>query len=59
MGKLTEFIKDYFETTPEDKIRKDWEELKSYNEQGPDILDVINHYDRQPILGSGQLPTRI
>ena len=44
MGVLTEFVKNYFATTPEEQLRQDWEELKSYNAQGPDILDVIDNY---------------
>lgn len=46
MGKLTEYIKNYFETTPEDQLRQDWEELKVYNNQGPNIFDVINNYEQ-------------
>lgn len=47
MGKLTDFVKEYFATTPSEQLRQDWEELKAYNSQGPDILDVIGNYQTE------------
>ena len=46
MGKLAKISLKYLTETPSEQLAKDWEELKKYNEQGPDILDVINNYGR-------------
>lgn len=42
MGKLFEQLKEYFETTPKEQLDKDWEELKHWNEIGPDVTEFVN-----------------
>ncbi len=34
-------LKEYFENTPKEQLDKDWEELKEYNEIGPDMDEYI------------------
>lgn len=46
MGKLADKVLEYLNTTPSDQLHQDWEELKYYNTQGPNILDVISNYGR-------------
>lgn len=41
MGKLADLTKKYFDETPSELLKKDWEELKKYNKVGPNIEDVI------------------
>ena len=41
MKKVFESLKNYFENTPNEQIEKDWEELKKYNEIGPDIEEFL------------------
>lgn len=41
MKKVFESLKNYFENTPSEQIEKDWEELKKYNEIGPDIEEFL------------------
>lgn len=38
---LLQKLKEYFETTPKEQLDKDWEELKKYNEIGPDMDEYI------------------
>ena len=45
MGYIADFTEHYFSTTSPEQQKRDWEELKKYN-QGPNILDVINNYGR-------------
>lgn len=42
MGRLAEFAKEYFGNSTEEQLTRDWNELKAYNTQGPDILEVIS-----------------
>lgn len=42
MGKLLDFMTNYFKNSSTEQLEKDWDELKQYNENGPNILDVIN-----------------
>lgn len=42
MGKLYEQLKEYFETTPKEQLDKDWEELKHWNEIGPDVTEFVD-----------------
>lgn len=42
MKKVFESLKNYFENTPSEQIEKDWEELKKYNEIGPDIEEFLS-----------------
>ena len=44
MGKLAASVINYLKTSSSEQLRKDWEDLKKYNENGPNILDVINNY---------------
>lgn len=39
MGKLSESLKEYFETTPKEVLDKDWEEIKHLKEIGPDAIE--------------------
>lgn len=41
MKKVFKSLKNYFENTPSEQIEKDWEELKKYNEIGPDIEEFL------------------
>ena len=41
MSSLSEQLKDYFDNTPQEQLDKDWEELKHWNEIGPEIDDYI------------------
>lgn len=37
MGKLVENLKLYLESATEEQLAKDWDELKKYNEVGPNV----------------------
>lgn len=43
MGKLLDSLRDYFEHTPEDILKKDLEELEYLNEIGPDAIAYIEN----------------
>lgn len=43
MGKLLDSLRDYFEHTPEDILKKDLEELEYLNEIGPDAIEYCKH----------------
>ena len=34
-------LKHYFETTPQEVLYKDFEEIMSENQEGPDVLDIL------------------
>ena len=34
-------LKHYFETTPQEVLYKDFEEIMSENSEGPDMLDIL------------------
>lgn len=34
-------LEEYFRNTPKEQLDKDWEELKKYNEIGPDIDEFL------------------
>ncbi|MBP8934163.1 MAG: hypothetical protein KBG68_00455 [Prevotella sp.] len=34
-------LKRYFETTPQEVLDKDFEEIMSENQEGPDMLDIL------------------
>ena len=36
---VKEQLKDYFSNTPQEQLDKDWEELKHWNEIGPDVFE--------------------
>ena len=44
MGKLAEISLKYLTTTPPEKLSEDWSRLKKYNNNGPDMLAVLNNY---------------
>lgn len=46
MGKLAELSLQYFSNTPAEQLREDWENLKKFNDHGPDMLAVLNNYGR-------------
>ena len=50
MGKLADFVASYFDNTPEEVLEKDWDELKKYNEEGPDMIDVITNRGWSPAV---------
>ena len=39
-------LKRYFETTPQEVLDKDFEEIMSENQEGPDILDILPTRDQ-------------
>lgn len=34
-------LEEYFRNTPKEQLDKDWEELKEYNEIGPDMDEYL------------------
>lgn len=44
MGKLAELSLQYFRNTPSEQLKADWEELRKYNDAGPDMLAVLSNY---------------
>lgn len=44
MGKLADAVIGYLNAASKEQLLKDWEELKRFNEGGPDILEVIGGY---------------
>ena len=44
MGKLLDSMQNYFKNGSKEQFLKDWEEMKHLNEEGPDILEVLNRY---------------
>ena len=38
---LLQKLEEYFRNTPKEQLDKDWEELKEYNEIGPDVDEYI------------------
>lgn len=38
---LLQGLEEYFKNTPKEQLDKDWEELKKYNEIGPDIDECL------------------
>lgn len=43
MGSLTQELLEYLKNTPEEQIRKDWEELAVYGRIGPTVSDYLNY----------------
>lgn len=41
MGKLADSMRRYFEETPQEILEREWDELKSFNEIGPDATEYI------------------
>lgn len=41
MGKLLDDVKKYLSESSSEQLKKDWEELKKYNDEGPNIEDII------------------
>ena len=41
MGTISDSLRKYFEEATEEEIEKDWEELKHWNEIGPDASEYI------------------
>ncbi len=50
MGTLADKVLEYLESTPSEQLRRDWDELKQWNTQGPNILDVISNYGQGTIV---------
>lgn len=46
MGKLAELSLQYFTNSSSEKLREDWENLKLFNDHGPEMLAVLNNYGR-------------
>lgn len=38
---LLQKLEEYFRNTPKEQLDKDWEELKEYNEIGPDVNEYL------------------
>jgi hypothetical protein len=45
-----EKLKQYFETTPREKVLEDWDKSTEYNKVGPTIDDFLNNINNQQIL---------
>lgn len=43
MDTLIQELLDYLNNTPEEQIRKDWEELSVYGRLGPSVSDYLNY----------------
>lgn len=43
MKTLYEEIKKHIESSSEEQIQEDWNELKKYNDIGPFALDILNN----------------
>lgn len=41
MNKLLEQIQDYFKNTSQEQIKKDWEEIKEWNNIGPTVDEYL------------------
>lgn len=42
MGELYDNLKKHFENTPQEELDKEWKEIKSLNEIGPDAIEYAN-----------------
>ena len=42
MGKLYDNLKKHFENTSQEELDKEWEEVESLNEIGPDVIEYAN-----------------
>ena len=38
----SEFLKKYFEETPQEELDKEWKEIEPLNDIGPDVLEYAN-----------------
>lgn len=47
MGKLEKALRKHFDETPQEELDKEWEELKHWNEIGPDAEEYINYYKNE------------
>lgn len=45
--KIFKELKKYFENTPKEKLEEDWEELKHWNDIGPDVIEYCNMIKKQ------------
>ena len=43
---LLQGLEEYFRNTPKEQLDKDWEELKKYNEIGPDVDEYIKSVEK-------------
>ena len=43
---LLQKLEEYFRNTPKEQLDKDWEELKKYNEIGPDVDEYIKSVEK-------------
>ena len=41
-SKLIEGLEKYLRETPEEQLKKDWEELEKYNQSGPDMEECLS-----------------
>lgn len=39
---MYEDLKKYFENTPKEQLDEEWENIKHWNEIGPDVFEYIN-----------------
>lgn len=46
MGILANYVKEYFASSTVEQLRVDWAELKEFNAQGSDMLDVLSNYGK-------------
>ena len=50
MGILANYVKEYFASSTVEQLRVDWAELKEFNAQRPDMLDVLSNYGKGPYV---------
>ena len=50
MNKHLENLKEYFENTPQEEIDKEWEEIESLNDLGPDVLEYADFVNKNESL---------
>lgn len=47
MEKMLKKLEKYFENTSKEKIEKEWEKIKQWNEIGPDAIEYCNMIKKQ------------
>ena len=47
MENMFKELEKYFENTPKEKLEKDWEDVKQWNEIGPDVTEYCKMIKKQ------------
>jgi hypothetical protein len=42
-SKIFKGLKNYFDNTSKEILEKDWEQIKPYNEIGPDVIETLQN----------------